>query len=252
MKKSEIEKRLGWLPDLPDQRDNFFHAEARKIKKLPEIVDLEASVAPVVNQSSLGSCVGNGIAGVHLSAQIKQQLHVPFFPSRLAIYYGARELEGTTKYDSGAFIRDGIKVIARNGAAPEKLWPYKISKFTTKPSAEYYKEALKHQAIKYERVVNNVGQIQASLAEGVPVVFGFTVYESFYNVGRSGVVPMPKSSERILGGHCVYYIGYNNKTRRLKFRNSWSEDWGDDGDGYHSYDYLPLCDDFWRVLILED
>jgi hypothetical protein len=35
-------------------------------------------------------------------------------------------------------IRDGFKVLAKTGAADEKLWPYDVSKFAKKPPAKYF------------------------------------------------------------------------------------------------------------------
>ena len=50
-------------------------------------------------------------------------------PSRLFIYYNERVIEGTVGSDAGAQIRDGIKVVAKQGVPPETDWPYDIAKF---------------------------------------------------------------------------------------------------------------------------
>lgn len=70
---------------------------------------------------------------------------------------------------------------------------YLLSKFRTKPSPASYKDAAKHPAVLYQRLVQHITQFQACLAAGYPFVFGFAVYESFESmaVARSGRVPMP-------------------------------------------------------------
>ena len=50
--------------------------------------------------------------------------------------------------------------------------------------------------------------MRACLAEGYPFVFGFTVYESSESpaVAKTGVTPMPKPKEKMLGGHAVLAV----------------------------------------------
>ena len=110
---------------------------------------------------------------------MKQGLADVFVPSRLFIYYNERVIEGTVDEDSGAMIRDGIKSVAKQGAPHEKLWPYVIAKFRTRPSAPAYKDAARHPAVLYQRVTREIDQMKGCLASGYPFVFGFSVYESF-------------------------------------------------------------------------
>src|SRR5450631_3498884 len=125
----------GWLPDLPDQRDLSYAAPAPLLKKLPASVDLRPQCPPVYDQGQLGSCTANAIAGAVQFDEIRSGIAPTWTPSRLFIYYNERALEGTVSADSGAQIRDGIKVIAKLGVCPESDWPYDITKFTEKPPA---------------------------------------------------------------------------------------------------------------------
>jgi C1A family cysteine protease len=76
-----------------------------------------------------------------------------------------------------------------------------IDKFTRKPTQACYKEALKHQAVSYQRLVQTLTQLKGCLASGYPFVLGFTVYESFESqqVAQTGTVPMPAAGEQVLG-----------------------------------------------------
>src|SRR5438034_1855762 len=134
---------------------------------------------PVYDQGQLGSCTANSIGAILEFNELKQGETDAAPPSRLFIYYNERAMEGTISQDSGAEIRDGIKSVAQLGAPPETSWPYVITKFARKPPAKAYRDARKHQAIRYARVVQSEMGIQNVLAAGYPISFGFTVYESF-------------------------------------------------------------------------
>ncbi len=51
-----------------------------------------------------------------------------------------------------------------------------------------------------------INQLQNCLAEGFPFVFGFSVYESFWSMGKNAVIPMPKEGEQLIGGHAVMAV----------------------------------------------
>ena len=111
------------------------------------------------------------------------------------------------------------------------------------------------KAVQYQRVAQNVNQMKGCLASGYPFVYGFTVYESFEskNVAKTGVVPMPASGEKILGGHCVLAVGYDDSQQRFLARNSWGTDWGLQGYFTVPYAYLTdpnLSSDFWTIRLI--
>lgn len=249
-------RRYGWIPDLPDRRDRVYAAPLAALGPLPARVDLRRSCPPVYNQGLLGSCTANAIAGALEFDQMKQSQSDVFVPSRLFIYYNERVMEGTVDEDAGAMIRDGIKSVARAGAPHETLWPYVVAQFRKKPSAAAYTDAECHQAVLYQRVVPTHDQLRGCLADGYPFVFGFSVYESFdsQTVATTGRVPMPKPAERLLGGHAVLAVGYEEEARRFIVRNSWGERWGMKGYFTMPYEFLldpNLCDDFWRITLVE-
>ncbi|MDD0858602.1 C1 family peptidase [Arthrobacter alpinus] len=244
--------RYGWIPDLPDQRDFQFAAPVAVQASLPPSVDLRPACPPVYDQGQLGSCTGNGIAGVLQFMAMKEGQADTSTPSRLFIYYNERVIEGTVDSDSGAQIRDGIKSVASIGACDETLWPYTITKFAKKPLAKCYTAAKNNRAISYSRVSQSLSTMKGALASGFPVVFGFTVYDSFESadVARTGVVPMPATSESVLGGHCVVAVGYDDASQSFTIRNSWGTGWGMAGYATMPYGYLldrSLASDFWCV-----
>lgn len=247
--------RYGWQPDLPDHRD-FTFAFAAPAKTLPSKIDLRKQCPPVYDQGQLGSCTGNAIAGAIEFELMKQDADI-FTPSRLFIYYNERVIEHSVNQDAGAEIRDGMKSANKQGVCPETMWPYIIKKFCDKPPVAAYTNALKHQILSYQRVSRLLNQMKGCLAEGYPFIFGFTVYDAFESaqVEKTGKLNMPRPKEKVLGGHAVLAVGYDDKSKRFIVRNSWGDAWGQKGYFTMPYDYLldeNLADDFWTIRVVEE
>jgi C1A family cysteine protease len=94
-------------------------------------------------------------------------------------------------------------------------------------------------------------------------MFGFTVYSSYNQGDTTGKIPYPTRGEKIVGGHAVVVVGYDNKikikntnvgsietTGALLIRNSWGTEWGMSGYGWLPYEYVlkGLAQDWWSIL----
>lgn len=241
--------RYGWKRDLPDQRDLLFTAAVPHA--LPPRVDLIPKCPPVYAQGWTNSCTGNAVAGaVHFDKML--QGLPPIQPSRLFLYYNGRYLEGFTAVDRGAAIRDVIKGAAKWGYPAETSWPFVEQFITERPPKPVYAEALPHAVKRYLSVPQTAYSIKNALAGGLPVICGVSIYPSFETdaVLRSGVVPMPRQGERLLGGHAILLVGYDDKLKRYLWRNSWGDNYGVGGYGTIPYAYIEnpkLAADFWVI-----
>ncbi len=252
--------KMGWLPDLPDARDFMYAAPLKIMKALPRKMDLSKGCPAVYTQGNLGSCTANSL-GVAFEFGRKKQKKVTFMPSRLFLYYNERVIINTVFSDSGAFLRDGIKCLKKQGICKESEWTYDDdpspgAKFTKKPPASCYKNALNYQITSYQRLTGNINILKGCIAEGYPFVFGFTVYDSFLSkIGSDGIMPMPNfSKEGVVGGHAVIAIGYDDVKEMVLVRNSWGKSWGKNGNFWMPYAYISnanLADDFWTIRTVE-
>jgi len=246
--------KYSWIPDVLDFRDLKFTPKAEILNVLPAKVDLRSKFSIVYNQGELGSCTANAIVLGFDFTRIKEGLP-PIFSSRLFLYYNERDMEGTTGEDSGAMIRDGMKSLSNIGVCTEKLWDYNLLSFTKKPPNVCYTEAQNHKVEQYNRLDNsNLSELKSCLAEEFTFVFGFAVYSSFESdvVAKTGKVPYPSKLEKLLGGHAVLAVGYDDDIQCFIVRNSWGIGWGDKGHFYMPYSYITninLADDFWTIKV---
>jgi C1A family cysteine protease len=245
-----IAKRLyAWKPDVADMRDHIY---TPRVSHNPPKVDQIGTSVVIDDQGPLGSCTGNSSTAM-IEIILKT---VPL--SRLMAYYGGRAREGTIKTDSGAQIRDVIAGIANYGVAEETLWPYDITKFTKKPPTIAYKDGatrVKPLVASYQRVPD-LSSLKSALAVGHVVTFGFSVPDYFesQDVATNGWVRFPTQADKMIGGHAVVAVGYDDtaSTPFVWVRNSWGPDWG--LKGYFKMDQRwftnpsRLTDDMWTVI----
>ena len=245
-------QRYGWIRDLPDRRDLLYAAPPEIAAALPPRADLREGFPPPYDQGQLGSCTANAIAGALQFLEAKEGQRPPEMPSRLFIYFNERALEGTPGSDSGAQIRDGIKVVVKEGYCTEEEWPNDIERFAERPPEACYRDALRERVSQYLRLSRDLSPLLTCLASGYPFVFGFSVYSSFESVAvaRTGVVNLPEPTDEFVGGHAVVACGYDLAARRFTVRNSWGAGWGDRGYFTMPFEYLTdpgLAADFWTI-----
>ena len=58
---------------------------------------------------------------------------------------------------------------------------------------------------------------------------------------------MPGNSS-LRGGHAICVVGYDDDTQLFKFKNSWSNSWGDNGYGYLPYEFMGMVDNHNQLI----
>jgi len=216
----------GWVPDVFDGRDRVY-AFTTAPSTRPTMVDLRGRFKTAIeNQGSTNSCVGHAV-----TAMAEAIFMSPVDRSRLFVYWNSRSYEGTTGVDAGTQIRNAMRSISAFGIAEESKWPYSTTKITTKPASSAYSNGLpfKSNVASYVRI-SSLDMLKDSLVAGRPVVFGFSVTQRFVTETKTtGILPFPTTGEKILGGHAVVAVGYDDAAKMVICRNSYGSTWGKGG-----------------------
>ena len=225
-----------------DRDDRDYPYMSSRTAELPIRTNNRAKDFPeILDQGWLGSCTGYAIAAATQQLEHeKSPIGAYFYLNPLYLYYKEREVRGWTDFDSGANIRDGLKIMKDFGCCTLSRYPEDPSQFKTPPTPEADENAAEHKISSYYRILQ-VSQLKQALSDGDLVVMGIEVYNSFESaeVARTGFVPMPdKGVEYSLGGHAVVAYDYDeiNGTEYIVCRNSWGKEWGDNG-----FFYLPMA-----------
>jgi C1A family cysteine protease len=286
-------RAFGWLPDYPDIRDVTAETERVPARlrslgqpsvktmlsrvgaisappSLAPAADLRSWCSPIEDQKTIGSCTAH--AGVGLVEYFERRAYGRHLDaSRLFLYKVTRNLLHWTG-DTGGFLRSTMAALTLFGTPPEEYYPYNTADYDKEPTAFCYAFAQAYQAISYYRLdppgtssAALLARVKSYLANGLPSMFGFTVYTSYTqaSAANQGAIPYPAPGERIVGGHAVAAVGYDDNRRirntngggvetvgALLIRNSWSTGWGQGGYGWLPYRYVQdgLAVDWWSLI----
>lgn len=237
--------RYGGGRSVPDQRD-LGMARLHAPLILPSKIDLSMYCGILRDQQQLGACTA--FAGTAMLEFLWRRWIIPgreYVLSPLFMYYKERELNGTlAQGDCGSDGRTAVKVINQFGVCPESLDTYDPANFANAPTGTQLAAALSYCAGAFH-AIGNVQDMKAAIASDYGFITGFNVYDSFESdaTAASGLMPVPdRSSEQLLGGHEVFFCGYDDAVEcpgatagAFKVQNSWGAAWGQSGFFWFPY-----------------
>lgn len=195
-----------------------------------------SNLQPILNQGNLGTCVPNAF-----SFTISKQTTSNVVLSRLFLYNICRSLDfSPLNRDNGTTIRTACRAINNYGVCKENIYPYISANFSILPSLSAFQNSKRFRQFTYLFISQDVISIKNSLATyNSPIIFGIMVYPGFMSPPKSGIIPMPDlTKERLLGGHCITIVGYDDSTQMFMCSNSWGTGWGSNGYCYIPYNYI--------------
>lgn len=233
-------KVMGYRAAKPREGAKKYNASKIKQEDLPAKVDLRPHMTTIENQGSTSSCVANAVAGAYEYLVKKHLGEEAYEVSRMFIYYNARYI-GEIEGDEGCIVQDAIEGLKEYGACSEETWEFDENIVNEEPSEEAYEEAANFLVESVEHIPLDMYSWKHALAEGNPIIFGMSLFDSFDKQKKKGLVPVPsdkETSRESHAGHSMLCVGYSDKEKLFIVRNSWGKSWGDKGYCYIPYDYL--------------
>jgi C1A family cysteine protease len=204
---------------------------------LASVVDLRTSCGPIKNQGSEGSCTGHAFSSAIEWVFRKYLGKSPILSPQ---FFYAEELlsQGNFPQDEGSDGVTGCGVAVSKGCCELTLYPY-VDGQIVMPTPVQVQNALQYAMGAYHGLTGS-DVAHSVLADKVPwsIEIGFNVPESFESqqVADTGVMPVPSSTDEIIGGHEVLIVGCDlGVTPTLRpqgsvpsflVQNSWGADWG--------------------------
>ena len=240
--------KLGCVKDKFNDKDYLMRAYL-PIMKLPKKVDYTPKLSPVRDQGDEGTCVSFACAsGMKEYQEMLDYAKLVELSPRF-IYSECKKIDDMPGSE-GTTLRAAMQVLHKKGVCREKFWPYK-SYQTDKAKKGFSSNAKKFRIKTYARILN-LNELRLSLANKGPCVIGVQVFKGMMKT-KTGLVPMPKKNEGVLGGHAICPVGYDDKKKLVRFKNSWSDKWGQKGYGFLPYTYIErYMMDAWSSVDIED
>lgn len=243
----------GLLFDLPSYRGAPYKATLTEASyaATPPTASLEAYCPRPGDQGKFGTCVAFAVAyhartilwGMENRVTNKARLTTAVF-SPTFIYEQIKRPDDHT-CSKGTNPIAALELMKTVGTAPLATVPYlcggkvtdeamfKASDFTITDYQTLFAAAETSREIR-------VKSVKKALAEGYPVILGFTVMKSFYSTKGPVWLPQPTDAGATgqHGQHAMVVVGYDDARAGGCFRvlNSWGEIWGDRGYIWIRYD----------------
>ena len=210
-------------------------------------VDLRKLFSPVRSQGELGACTAFSASSIFEYILNSHKESSSCILSPRFLYYNVcdKNIDGTP-IDNGSSYLKIIQSLGEHGICYEELCPY-TSDFGEEPSEAAKSDALTRLVTQAMNVKLVHTDITSALTEGYPVAISLKLYSSFHQPVK-GFVFRPSEVELnsgdFEGWHAMVICGYSEKEKVYIVRNSWGDDFGDNGYCYIPFSYIEdpdLC-----------
>ena len=186
----------------------------------------------VFDQGRFSTCTANAV-----STALQFTKRLSHRPSRMFSYWAGRKQVGTQKVDGGVHISDVLDGMNKKGWVSERVYGYESENLNRRPDLKTFKDAAKRKGrISYFTPNRSEQVLENLLLSGKPVIAAIRVFPQLYEL-KDEVLRFDQNltSE---SGHAVLITGFDDATKTFSFRNSWGTNWGNQGYGKVSYEFV--------------
>ncbi len=200
---------------------------------LPVSVDLSGRFPPPGNQGALGSCTGWAVAYAARSyegfvVEARRASRTRDIVSPIFVYNAIRapgRCVGTRPSDALDLLMHGALSLAQSPATDACL---------PKPAASEIAQATDFRIAGWRTVdFTRPDDIKGQLAARHPVIIAMQVTRDFKRLRGNTIY---RGTGKVVGGHAIVVVGYDDRRQAFKLINSWGRGWGAGGFGWISYD----------------
>ncbi|WP_234117224.1 C1 family peptidase [Clostridium hydrogenum] len=204
--------------------------------------DLSSFFPAVENQGELGSCTTFATTydktyqeNLKRNWGMTTQNHI-FSPQ-----YIYSQLHADNSADGGGCsYSDAFNLLDSQGCTTLDDMPYsgKLYSYKTKPTATQRTHAANYKEKTWGQLQSgNVEEIKEEIESWNPVLISIPVYPQFDDLSVNDQI-YNSTAGKYEGAHALCVVGYDDSRQAVKIINSWGTDWGVDGYGWISYDFL--------------
>lgn len=242
----------GYLPDNEDWDnipDTIPPYDDDDLDSLPQHISLEAYFPPIGNQGKYGTCVAWAV-GYNLTTALNaiqnkwtpQQLEDPTYQTSPKDLWMGIATGDKGAFCSGTNFEPTFYVLTSSGVANMQDVPYKN---LGSCNGQYIGDA-SNKLTYFKHIVAatggnpSVAQIKAYLSDTIPLVIAAHLGDRFMEWDSDETIT---SDTYLQPGmqhayHAMALSGYDDSKNAFRVRNSWGEEWGDNGSIWVDYEFF--------------
>jgi C1A family cysteine protease len=237
-----------------------FSNDGRRAGDLPRWFSLRPYTPYPKNQGSINSCVGWAMGYAAMTTQRAYERRITNRKEITDNAYSALYIYNQVKEGScmsGAFVPKAAEFIKNSGDCKSADFDFPYTDCERQPQAIHVSQSQNHLIKDFVALFDKdtpaktaVMRVKRSIAEGKPVVVGMNISESLKRLSPmdSRWTPSGMSSDKMLGGHALCVIGYNDSLGVFEIMNSWGPAWGD--QGYFTVSYKTFTERAFQAVQL--
>jgi uncharacterized protein YvpB len=251
---------LGYIPSPKDKRD-FTLEKVNGIlgaaAPIPVSYSTDLSAVPVLMQGQEPSCVGHATAE---GMMYTDQGAYSYDYSPRFLYALCKRDDGVPNVE-GTYYRQALKEAQQYGVCDNVQFPNDV----TLPVPTYSNAALippeaftvaKDRLVKSYVAVTDLSfnGLKQAIYQNKVVLLGIEIGNTFWTAqngntswNAADILPL-RPPQPVASGHAILAYGYDENF--IYFRNSWSTEWGNNGNGFFGADYIPFVQEAWTFMDL--
>ncbi len=238
-----------------------------KFNSLPLSISLRSYCPTPSEQGLKPTCVGwaVGYGGLTISRAIRLGLTERKAVDAIAhsAYYIYNNLKKPDGCETGVALPAALEFLKKNGDCRAATFSNDSINCDMPSNPRAYSEAMQFRIKDFARLFDadastdaKILKLRMALKDSCPVIIGFYLTNSFYNINDGDKKWSPKPDEQNMSAHAAVVVGYNAKSETFELMNSWGNQWGDGGFirvGFEdlarriSYAFQFIPDDSWQI-----